>query len=400
MPRFTVFLCLPLVLVSGCRSVPATPEPDEPGLGLDSKREVGAVEPGAAGATGATAAEPACSVTVDPEKEQLLVNGQPIPIELEMVEGMRVRTFPHTDDAILLALGSETPWFLFEDNFPNETLWELPCDRPSEVREFLTIEGADFAWAEMEPDGSGLYFSLGGVHRYDFALRDHGPVTTPQQMGECWMREEEELPVSAIEFVAGWVGDGRLLIYWGGPCGFEAEWEGGTAVLEDPGKLAKRRPSAYVGSIFADASGRVWVGNGGRCIEPQTAWDPGSPGVWRSDDVGVNWTFIPIPVLAESGRGIDAIWTTAREPNRLWVHSGCCYPGPADECEGGERLHTDDGGRNWTLVDRSGQPESGPLGPRSVELDGWVIEATLDGVERRRAIHPSGTGKIVLMPGQ
>jgi hypothetical protein len=283
------------------------------------------------------------------------------------------------------------------DHYPNETLWELPCDRPSEVREFLTIEGADFAWAEMEPDGSGLYFSLGAVHRYDFALRDHGPVTTPPQIEECWIREEG--PVSATEFVAGWVGEDRLLIYWGGRCGFEAEWQGGTAIIEGPGKLAKRRASAYASSIAADASGRVFVGDGGRCVEPQSAWDRGSPGVWRSDDVGASWTFVPIPELADTGRGVDAIWTTAKEPNRVWVHSACCYPGPADECDGGERLHTDDGGRSWTLVDRSGQPGAGPVGPRSVRLEGWVIEATLDGVVRRRASEPNRPGELVLTPG-
>jgi hypothetical protein len=396
MPRSAVFLSLSLVLVCGCRSVPTTPEPDEPALGLDARPEVAAIEPKPGRPV---AAEPACSVSLG-SNQQLTVNGQAIPIELEMAEGMRIRNFPYRDDAILFALGSDHPWYLFEDYFPNETLWELPCARPSDVREFLTIEGADFAWAEMEPDGSGLYFSFGAVQRYDFALRDYGPVTTPPQIAECWMREEG--PVSAIEFVAGWVGDDRLLIYWGGPCGFEAEWEGGTAVLENPGKLAKRRPSAYVGSIAADASGRVWVGDGGRCAEPQTAWDRGSPGVWRSDDVGRSWTFMPIPLLADRGRGIDAIWTTTKEPGRVWVHSACCYPGPADECDGGERLHTDDGGRTWTLVDRSGQPEPGPLGPRSVTLDGWVLELTLDGLERRpkseTSRDPNGAGDMVLMP--
>jgi hypothetical protein len=393
MPRFIAFLTLSLVLVPGCRRVSTTPEPVEPALGLDSQREVGALEPKP---TGAVAAEPACSVSLDWNGE-LTVGGQPIPIELERTERMRIRSFPHGDGSILLALGSETPWLLFEDDFPNETLWELPCDRPSEVRELITIEGADFAWAEMDPDGSGLYFSLGAVQRYDFALRDYGPVTTPAEIRECWM---EEGPVTAIEFVAGWVGDDRLLIYSGGPCGFEAEWEGGTSVIENPRTLAKRRASAYVGSIAADASGRVWVGDGGRCAEPQTVWDRGSPGVWRSDDAGASWTFVPIPVLADPGRGVDAIWTTAKEPGRVWVHSGCCYSGPSDECDGGERLHSDDGGRSWTLVDRSGKPGSGPLGPRSVTLDGWVIDATLDGVVRRRAGQPSGAGELVLMPGK
>lgn len=380
-----------LLTCTACRSVPTTPEPYEPGLGLDSKPEAGAVEPVA---VGAVAAEPACSVKLG-DDEQLTVDGRTIPIELELTEGLRIRNFPHTDDAILFALGSETPWLSFEDYFPNETLWELPCERPSEVRAFVTIDDADFAWAEMEPDGSGLYFSLGGVHRYDFALRDHGPVTTPPQLEQCWLAEE---PVSAIEFVAGWVGEDRLLIDWGGPCGFEAEWAGSTAIIENPRKLAKRRASAYVGTIAADQSGRVWVGDGGLCAEPQTVWDRGSPGVWRSDDVGVNWTFMPIPALAEQRRGIDAIWTTADAPGRVWVHAECCYPGPADECEGGERLHTDDGGRSWKL-DRGGQPESAPLGPRRVELDGWVLDATLDGVERRRASEPSGAGELVLMPG-
>jgi hypothetical protein len=388
MPRFAALPCLSFMLGLGCRSEP-TNQPPERGLGLDSQPESAAVEPHAQTA----AAKLACSVTLGPDA-QLMVDGKPIPIELGTSEGIRIRNFPHRDDAILFALGSETPWLLFRHDYPTETLWELPCDRPSEVREFVTIEGANFAWAEMEPDGSGLYFSLGAVHRYDFALRDHGPVTTPTQLQACWMAEE---PVEAIEFVAGWVGHDRLLIYWGGPCGFEAEWLGGSEVIEDPGKLAKRRASAYVGSIAAEPSGRVWVGNGGRCVEPRGMWDRGSPGVWRSDDVGASWTFVPIPALTDTGRGIDAIWTTRDAPGRVWVHAECCYPGPADGCEGGERLHTDDGGRSWQLVP-GGQPETAPPGPRSVTREGWVLEATLDGVEKRRASE-SGAGESVLMPG-
>jgi hypothetical protein len=394
MPRFTASIgrswVLPLVLALGCRRVP-TLEPAEPGLGLDSQPESAGVEP--APAVG-SAVEPACTVVVGSDAEQpLIVDGQPIPIDLEMTEGLRIRNFPYTQDSILLALGSEHPWHTFRNDYPTDTLWELPCDRPSEVRELAKIEGANFAWAELEPDGSGLYFSLGAVHRLDFAKRDHGPVTAPPRLQQCWMAEE---PVEAIEFVAGWVGEDRLLVYWGGPCGFEAEWEGGTVVIEDPGKMARRRPSAHVGSITAEASGRVWVGDGGFCAEPQRLWDRGSPGVWRSDDIGESWTFVPIPALAEAGRGIDAIWTNADAHGRVFVHAECCYPGPADECDGGELLHTDDGGRSWQLG--PGKAQSVPPGPSSITLDGWILEATLDGVQKRRAGEPTGTSKTVLMP--
>lgn len=385
MSRLAARLCLTLVFVTGCRGAPPA-ELVEPGLGIDPKPERAAVEP-----ERSAAVEPACSVTLGSEGK-LIVDGQPIALELPTEAKARVRSFPHDDHSILFAVGSETPWWPFFGKYPSDTLWKLSCDHPSELEVFGQIEGADFSWAELDPAGTGLYFSLGAVHRYDFSLRDHGPVTTPPRLDPCWMNE----PVVATEFVAGWVGDDRLLIYWGGPCGFEAEWMGGTAVIEDPGGVAKRRPSAFVGSIAADPSGHVWVGDGGLCVEPQWVLDLGSPGVWRSDDVGRSWTFMPIPQLAH---GIDAIWFDTETPGRVSVHAECCYPGPADGCKGGERLHSDDGGRTWQLDDPGGQVQPTPPAPRSVTLDGWVLEATLDGVNKRRADEPGGAGTIVLFPG-
>lgn len=386
MQHHPAWSCLSLVLALGCRATPAVePEPtgQQPAV---QQPELDAVAPTAA-------LEPACTVTRSADG-QLTVGGRPLPtqtlLDPNVTAELRIRSFPYRADAILLALGTDYPWWPGAEAYPSNTLWELPCDRPEELRVFATIELADFAWAEMEPDGSALYFSYGAVHRLDLATRQYAPVTTPPGIADCWMREDEP-PISATEYVVGWVGDDRLLIQWGGWCGFEAEWNGGTAIIENPRGTANRRASAHVGSI-AEANGSVWVGNGGSCAEPTGMWDGSTPGVWRSDDVGESWTFLPIPALAKIGRGVEAITTT---DGRVSVQAGCCYVGAYDECES-QRLHSDDGGRTWTLD--HGQPNLAP-GPRSVVIGEWVLEGTADGVTKRRADEPSGAGKTVLLPG-
>lgn len=338
--------------------------------------------------------EPACVVTVD-DKGQLMVRGRVIPsdgfLEPGLASEARVRSFPYRSDAILLAIGTNDPWAPYADEFPSGTLWQLPCDRPEDIRALEQIEGADFAWAELSRDGASLFYSDGAVRRYDVAQRESHPITTPPRIGECWMAEG---PIAATEYVAGWVGDDRLLIYWGGPCGFEAEWNGGTAVIEDPGGAATRRASAYVGSIVVDANGQVWVGNGGLCAEPAAAWDRGSPGLWRSDDVGETWAFVPIAALGKQPHGVASISTSGA---RISVEAECCYAYIQDECSvGGESLYSDDGGRSWKSAGTP-SPATSPSS-RSVTIGEWVLEATQDGVIKRRA-DQSGPAKTVLLPG-
>ncbi|HVI03737.1 MAG TPA: hypothetical protein VM869_33825 [Enhygromyxa sp.] len=380
---------LSLVLALGCRAEPPVqpePSPAEPAA---QPPEVAVSEP-----ERPAVLEPACVVTVD-EHGQLTVGGRVIPSDAfwqpAWAGEARVRSFPHRADAILLALGTNYPWAPYAGEFPSGTLWELPCDRPEDIRTYERIDGADFAWAELSRDGASLFYSDGAVRRYDIARRESYPVTAPPRIAECWMAEG---PIGATEYVVGWVGDDRLLIYWGGPCGFEAQWLGGTAVIEDPGGAATRRTSAHVGSIVVDASGQVWVGNGGRCADEIAAWDRGTPGIWRSDDVGASWTFVPIAALAKQPHGVAAISTNGA---RISVDAECCYAYGEDECSvGGERMYSDDGGRTWKHASPASAtaPES-----RSVTIGEWVLEATHDGVIKRRVDEPSGVGETVLLPG-
>lgn len=384
MHRRVIVLCICSLSVSACRATqPTEPASPEPAVQLP---EIPTLAPEA---NPIAAVEPACTVTLDADG-QLTVRGRVIPSDgfwrPALVDRARVRSFPYRADAILFALGTNFPWWPDADDYPSSTLWELPCDRPEAMRPFEQIEGADFSWAEMEPDGSALYFSFGEVQRYDVAQRTYGPVTSPPRITNCWMQAEGS--VLASEYVAGWIGD-RLLIYWGGPCGFEAEWEGGTAVIEDPRGAATRRASAYVGAI-AEVDGQVWVGNGGSCATQPGAWDASKPGIWRSEDLGESWTFVP---LGQLPRGVEAI---ATNDGRVTVQAGCCYAGAYDECES-QRLISDDGGHTWT-PDPSGQAPLEP-GPRSLTIGEWVFEATRDGVTKRRADEPGGASATVLLPG-
>ncbi len=384
--RVSVLSCLPIALALACRAAPPV-EPETEGQAAIHPPELSTTE-----SVPPPAAQPACTVTLDADG-QLMVGDRLIPSDElwdpSLAADARVRSFPYTRDKILFALGTDNPWWPGAEDYPSGILWELPCDRPEDMVAFLDLPGADFSWAEMEPDGSALYFSDGAVQRYDFATRKYASVTTPPRISDCWM--QEGTPISAIEYVAGWIGDDRMLIYWGGPCGFEAEWNGGTAVIENPRGTAKRRASGYVGSIAADASGRVWVSNGGRCVEQTGAWDLGERGVWRSDDVGESWTFVAIPTQ----QGVDAVSTS---DGRVSVRTECCYSGAYDECEP-QHLYSDDAGKTWKR-DGGGQITPG----RSVTVGEWVLEGTDDGVTKRRAdeppLHEGGSaGKTVLLPG-
>lgn len=291
--------------------------------------------------------EPACAHEIGPGGE-LRVAGQATGMAVALEPPSRVRSYPYTKGAIVLAVGSDTPWWPFfgSDVRSEQTLWLIPCATPSELGPLLTLDGADFAWAAPEPGGGGLLFSFGAVQRLDFAVSDYGPVTKPPLIPSCWMGEPN---VEAREYVAGWVAEDRLLIHVGGPCGFEAEWVGGTAILSWPG--AERQPSAHVGTVTADSKGRLWVGDGGQCAAQATVWDRGEPGVWRSDDRGASWRFVGVPGLDD--HGVDAIWT---DGDRLLVRAECCYPGPADGCDGGELLRSDDAGASWRDI----TPQPGP----------------------------------------
>ena len=339
-----------------------------------------------------TSIEPACVAELD-DAGVLVVGGQPTPLRVvEDPSGARIQVFGHGDTSVLVALGSQAPWLPFVDPSGAETLWEVACADPSEPRPFLHIDGADFSWAAQTPDGAGLYFSLGTVHRYDFAAGDYGPVTPPASVAECWMAEQ---PTPTLDHVIGWVGADRLLIYSGGPCGFEAEYEGGRAVIETATRPPTRRDAAPVTSVAVDAGGQLWASDGGACSQPETVWERGEPGLWRSADAGASWSFVAIPAIA--GHGVEAIWAASDGSNALLARTECCYQAAGDEgCEGGELVLSDDGGVTWVEV--SSHAMVGEV-VSTVEHDGWIFEGSDDGLLRRRPSEPASVGEPVLIPG-
>jgi hypothetical protein len=439
-----VALGLALVASPGCRRPPAAlakpPELGAEQAGADAKHDEDAGEPGA------RVRSPACAGTLAGDG-RVLVDGKPTGLRGPVEPPMRVRSFAWDEASILLAVGSSHPWWPrggYDEEVRGDILWRVPCARPEDRSVELQIEGAEFGWAALAPDGLALAFTLRGsaAQRFDFAADDFGPLGTAPNIERCWMAEG---PVATEEFVVDWVGEDALLVYNGGPCGFEAEFEGRGLVIEDSAGAVTRRPSGYVGPVVADSEGRLWLGNGGLCAEQQTVRDRGAPGLWRSEDRGESWSYLPI---AGIDNGVAAIWTAAEDPDRLLVQAACCYRSAADTCGGGElmrsedggaswkevtpaythvldalevgpqlrvlemsfdwieggpdrgeksNLRSDDGGRSWSFVAQRAVAATPVL--RSVELAGQVFEATPDGLRRRELGKPAGGGVIVLRPG-
>ncbi len=376
------------------------------------------------------------------EGPQLRVDGRDMGLELGVVypeEEMRLRTHPWDEQSILVAVGDVRPG-AFMSPEQQGILYRVPCADPEDHEEVVRIDGADFAWSVPSADRTRLYFSYTGVGVLDFAAGDWSTLTEPVEYEECWMGADEGEATQGYDYVDGWLSDDALRIYTGGPCGFEAEWEGGVYALELEGRPRRREP-AHVGSVLDDAKGRLWVGDGGLCEDAETYDTRGSRGLWHSDDRGETWNLVSLPIRGE--HGIDGLWRFDVDPQLLLARVECCYGSAADFCEGGglfisrdsgdhwqaldptaaqpnpedwgpprkvgmegkrlfvgyetieggEGLVTDDRGRNWQM-DGSFSAFEEPM--RRVELDGHVFEPGPEGLVR---ISPDGTRTVVLMPG-
>ncbi|MFV8749616.1 WD40/YVTN/BNR-like repeat-containing protein [Nannocystaceae bacterium ST9] len=382
-----------------------------------------------------------CTVEFDGEQESILVAGVASPIEFMAQVDTRLVAYPgaHAGE-VLVAVGYDHAWYPDRTD-TGSVLWRVQCATPSEAERALELAGADFPWSVLSPDGQQIYFTYAGVSRYEIATGKVDLLVGSRTIADCWMREDEG-GIGSDEFVQGWVGPGELAVLSGGPCGFEAQWEGEMQVLsgfEDPRKPAERRERAWVGALALGAGRRVWVGDGNECALEFNPEGVGTPGVWRSDDTGLSWTFSPIKGLEA---GIEAIWPSASDPDRVLAASECCISYADDVCGsvgGGSLFLTTDGGETWKkILDRSANygikgvlddaatheltvfagegslrsldegklwtPSDAtletPADPRAkIELDGVVLEPGLDGLVRRGPGAAAGAGEIVLRPG-
>ncbi|MFV8753988.1 WD40/YVTN/BNR-like repeat-containing protein [Nannocystaceae bacterium ST9] len=315
----------------------------------------------------------ACPIRVDDEGNVLIAE-QPTGVSVDPDMAPRVRGFPWDHEQILVAIGMTSPAYWAE---PEQigTLFRVDCEAPRDWVSLVHIEGADFAWAELSLDRRWLYFSHPGVGVFDFAAWDWARLAPSRTIDQCW---SSETPIEAEDYVFGRIADDALVVYSGGPCGFEAEWEGRTQVIDGirEDELPFRRDRAYVGTVAADGAGRLWVGDGGQCSVAESVYSPGHPGLWRSDDAGESWTFVPIAGL--QGRGIASLWIHASDGARMLAQAECCYGFAADFCEGGELLLSEDGGASWTEVSpRLAQPDPdlvGPVDQLEVDRAAWQIE--------------------------
>lgn len=390
---------------------------------------------------------PACSLEYDGEGE-VLIAAQPTGVTVDPDIRPRLRAFPWDQETILVAIGMTTPAYYAEPEQVG-TLYRVECDRPRDWATLVHIDGADFAWAELSVDRRWLYFSYPGVGVLDFAAGDWARLSPLRMLDRCWVSED---PIAAEDYVFGRIADDALVVYSGGPCGFEAEWEGRTQVIDGirEDELPFRRNRAYVGTVTADSKGRLWVGDGGQCSAAESVYSPAHSGLWRSDDAGDTWTHVPITIAGLNDRGVAGLWIRATNPLHMLAQVECCYGFAADFCEGGELLLSEDGGRTWTdvsprlaqsnpdtvgpvdqlVVDRAAwqidvhvpsfeaelrlrsrdggrtwqdlpgdQPIAPTAIPRDAQVGEWHFEPALEGLLRTRASDPLDPGKVVLRPG-
>lgn len=381
-----------LLICAGCRPEPVS-EPPLTSTGRESPSPIES-EPEAATPR---IEPPACAVEVDLEQDTVLVAGQPSPIDF-VGYGDRWVVYPAGPGEILVAMGYEHAWGVDRSD-TGATLWRVRCADPANPEPVLELEGAEFTRSVLSHDGEHIYFSYRGVHSYAIATGKIERRLEPRRIPECWEYGDENGVVDSEEFVLGWLSRDVLIVASGGPCGFESEWEGEVHLItdfHDANEPAKRRPRSWVGPLAVGAGGRSWVGDGGECLLGYARNQLGSPGVWRSDDVGTTWTFLPLP----SGQaGVVNLWPSPGDPDRVVVATECCGHDGDGECEpsgGGQRFLTLDGGKTWKPTKES---LDAPANPRAaIQIGDFVLEPTEDGLERRGLNAAFGTGEIVLRP--
>lgn len=334
----------------------------------------------------------ACAVELDGDGE-VRIGGQASGVLVDVDLAPRVRAYPWDHETILLAIGRARPGAIAAPEQVGR-LYKVVCERPRAWVELVGLEQADFAWAELSLDRRWLYFSYAGVGVLDFAAWDWAQLTEPRTLSSCWAREDGYV---ADDFVIGRIGDSALIVQSGGPCGYEAEWEGEAMVIDGirEDELPFRRKRAFVSFVVADAKGRLWVGDGGQCSVPEAVHTRGHAGLWRSDDAGEQWTFVPImPGLA--ARGFVGVWSRASAPEQLLARAECCHTAAADYCEGGELFASHDGGASWSEVSpRLAQADPDAFGPVDrlvVDASAWTIDVHLRGDAGDLALHSSDGG--------
>ncbi|MCA9685146.1 MAG: exo-alpha-sialidase [Myxococcales bacterium] len=347
-------------------------------------------------------AEPACWATGD-YQGKVLVAGKPsaVPSEFAVdhygVGDTWVRVLPWDDDEILLAVGRGHPWWPWsQDEDLGGRLWRVSCDDPMQAAVVLEIPDAQLAWSVPDIDAqgkvTGFYFSMGAVQRYDFALGDWGPAAAAPRFEQCWMAEK---PVTGRDYVVERLGPDQLLVYAGGPCGFEAEWLGAAQVLtlDREGKGTRRpyhRVAALAGTTTA-AGRRLWLADGGQCSQAETMMTQASPGLWRSDDDGASWILVEIPAL--DGQAPAAVWAAG---DKLLALGECCYNEAADFCRGGRLVASADGGASWTRISPRDQQSGDELGPiRSLGTDAALrtIEVEIEAYDQPLTMRSSDGGR-------
>ncbi len=366
-----IMLSAHALLVSGCRRPPAKLEVDDEPQADDAEPPA-ATEPDKRGGI-PTTDQLACTPTLH-EDGELRIADQPTGVEA-YPDQLRVRAFPWDDTSILLGLGKSRPaWY--EEPDQRGTLYRVRCAQPQVWEPLLKVEDADFAWAELSPDRRWLYFTYPGVGVLDFVAGDWAVLGPPRMLEQCWLLEQ---PIAAEDYVVGWAPSGGLLIDSGGPCGFEAEWQGGAQVLDDvkEDRVGSRRARGHIGDLQSDAKARVWVGDGGLCEEPETVMTQGHGGVWRSADLGESWAFLPITALKD--HGVRRVFINDADPRHVLALAECCYESAADFCSGGELFASDDDGATWREISPAlSQPDPdlwGPVFGIRVDEAAWIITA-------------------------
>lgn len=383
LPRSLCSIALLLGGAVGCAKPPATleitPEPapaTAAAPGEPARDGVGPAEPGV---------ELACTAVLA-ESGEIQIAGVGTGMFVEEPEFLRMQVYPWNRRAILLAVGSQYPWFPITGP-EAETLWRVRCDEPGLPEAIIEQSGADFSWSVLARDGSGIYFSFEGVQRLDFAAEDWGPIVRAPVIESCYLSEE---PVTGDIYVREWVGE-ELAVHAGGPCGFEAEWLGGLEILGQLDGEAELRPASPVTTVAVDARGRLWAGNGGSCATGESVLTKGRPGLWRSDD-GETWRFQAIPGLE---RGVASVRPAARG-DRMLVHEECCYSEAADFCFGGSLWLSDDAGRSFRplspLPAGENPDEFGPVRSFDANEDLSHIELDRLGYTTNAQLHSDDAG--------
>jgi len=315
-------------------------------------------------AAGRPPSTPTCTATVGADGE-VTVGGSSVGLKVPNKDALT--TFAAGPGRILLARRATSPG---PPAVTEGKLYEAHCAGFPPPRVLMERPGADFGAAVESPDGRALYFTdAQGAWALDLDGDPTTPtrLTTPPELDVgCWLAGDEAALAARRDVVRAVDPEtGALLVERGAPCGYGGAWVSTPVWLLDPsqGTESPRAPVHQASTVVADAAGRLWVGDAGRCDEPgpRDAQTPGT--IFRSDDAGTTWR--PVRVVASDAAMSTAaavIRADAKRRGYLVVLSARCTS-PAG-AYGGQIYATRDGGATWqhlTLPPEAGLPsEEGP----------------------------------------